>query len=190
MLERGLFLCSCPFPLEFVNLLTFCLDCPTSFATRAFADVYRLDLLDDDDLVKGESAEPTSDQFTRYEDYVAAKAEYRADKRLEEHLSKLDRTIQGRTAEQTQAEKLKSFVAEAKVQGKGIEDFEDALETVRGEIRIGGVVGRIERGADRLPHRRMKIDDQREPEQTEQAPAGEAGPGGDRGRGRTRCSHG
>lgn len=77
--------------------------------------------------------EPRPEQFDKYEDYVTAKAEYRADKRFEAHLSKLDTTLKGRTAEQTQAAKVEAFVAEAKAQGKGIEGFEDALETVRSE---------------------------------------------------------
>lgn len=77
--------------------------------------------------------EPRPEQFTKYEDYVTAKAEYRADKRFEAHLSKLDTTLKGRTAEQTQAAKVESFVAEARKQGKGIEGFDEALEAVRSE---------------------------------------------------------
>lgn len=77
--------------------------------------------------------EPRPEQFTKYEDYVTAKAEYRADKRFEAHLSKLDTTLKGRTAEQTQAAKVESFVVEARKQGKEIEGFDEALEAVRSE---------------------------------------------------------
>lgn len=77
--------------------------------------------------------EPRPEQFTKYEDFVAAKAEYRADKRFEAHLSKLDTALRGQTAAQTQAAKVEAFVAEAKAQGKGIEGFDDALEAVRAD---------------------------------------------------------
>lgn len=77
--------------------------------------------------------EPRPEQFIKYEDFVTAKAEYRAEKRVQATMGKYAQEAGRRTAEQTQAVKVETFVEEAKRQGKGIEGFEDALEAVRAE---------------------------------------------------------
>lgn len=80
-----------------------------------------------------QSGEPRSEQFSRYEDYVAARAEWRAEQRVQATLGNLQKQASAVDQEKARIEAAKTFEREAKAQGKAIEGFEDALETVRSD---------------------------------------------------------
>lgn len=83
--------------------------------------------------VAEQSDEPRSDQFTRYEDFVAARAEWRAEQRVKSVLGTIQTQATVADQEKARIEAARTFEREAKAQGKGIEGFEDALETVRSD---------------------------------------------------------
>lgn len=80
-----------------------------------------------------QSGEPRSEQFSRYEDYVAARAEWRAEQRVQATLGNLQKQASAVDQEKARIEAAKTFEREAKAQGKAIEGFDDALETVRSD---------------------------------------------------------
>lgn len=79
------------------------------------------------------SDEPRPDQFTKYEDFVTAKAEWKADQRVKAALEGFQKQAGAVDEEKARVERAKTFDREARAQGKGIEGFEDALETVRSD---------------------------------------------------------
>jgi len=80
-----------------------------------------------------QSGEPRSEQYARYEDYVAARAEWRAEQRVQATLGSLQKQASAVDQEKARIEAAKTFEREAKAQGKAIEGFDDALETVRSD---------------------------------------------------------
>lgn len=80
-----------------------------------------------------QSDEPRSEQFTRYEDYVAARAEWKAEQRVKATLGSLQQQVSVADQERARIEAAKTFEREAKAQGKAIEGFDEALETVRSD---------------------------------------------------------
>lgn len=75
--------------------------------------------------------EPRQEQFNKYEDYIAARAEWRADQRLKEVEERLTKRFQSSTAEQNQQERYRSFEAKLATQGKGIEDFDEVMDAIK-----------------------------------------------------------
>lgn len=80
-----------------------------------------------------QSDEPRQEQFTRYEDFVAAKAEWKAEQRVQATLGNLQKQASVVDQEKARIEAAKTFEREAKAQGKAIEGFDEALDTVRSE---------------------------------------------------------
>jgi len=80
-----------------------------------------------------QSDEPRQDQFVRYEDFVAAKAEWKAEQRVQATLGNLQKQASVVDQEKARIEAAKTFEREAKAQGKAIEGFDEALDTVRSE---------------------------------------------------------
>lgn len=80
-----------------------------------------------------QSEEPRQDQFVRYEDFVAAKAEWKAEQRVQATLGNLQKQASVVDQEKARIEAAKTFEREAKAQGKAIEGFDEALDTVRSE---------------------------------------------------------
>jgi hypothetical protein len=80
-----------------------------------------------------QSDEPRSDQFTRYEDFVAAKAEWKAEQRIQSTLGNLQKQASVADQERARIEAVKVFEREAKAQGKAIQGFDDALDMVRSD---------------------------------------------------------
>ena len=77
--------------------------------------------------------EPRSEQFSRYEDFVAARAEWRADQRVKATLEGFQKQVGAVDEEKARIERAKTFATEAKAQGKAIQGFDEALEYVRSE---------------------------------------------------------
>lgn len=80
-----------------------------------------------------QSDEPRSEQFTRYEDFVAAKAEWKAEQRIQSTLGNLQKQASVADQERARIEAVKTFEREAKAQGKAIQGFDDALDMVRSD---------------------------------------------------------
>lgn len=80
-----------------------------------------------------QSDEPRSEQFTRYEDFVAAKAEWKAEQRVQAALGNLQKQASVADQERARIEAVKVFEREAKAQGKAIQGFDDALDMVRSD---------------------------------------------------------
>ena len=80
-----------------------------------------------------QSDEPRSEQFTRYEDFVAAKAEWKAEQRIQSTLGNLQKQASVADQERARIEAVKVFEREAKAQGKAIQGFDDALDMVRSD---------------------------------------------------------
>jgi hypothetical protein len=80
-----------------------------------------------------QSDEPRSEQFTRYEDFVAAKAEWKAEQRVQAALGSLQKQASVADQERARIEAVKVFEREAKAQGKAIQGFDDALDMVRSD---------------------------------------------------------
>lgn len=80
-----------------------------------------------------QSDEPRSEQFAKYEDFVAARAEWKAEQRVKAVLGTIQTQASAADQEKARIEAARTFEREAKAQGKGIEGFEEALETVRSE---------------------------------------------------------
>ena len=80
------------------------------------------------DAQPADNGEPKREQFETYEAYIEARADWRADRKVEERLNKQrDDDARDRTAAEQQ--KLeKQFRERAQVAAKGIEDFEDVME--------------------------------------------------------------
>lgn len=83
--------------------------------------------------VAEQSDEPRQEQFARYEDFVAAKAEWKAEQRVKATLGSIQQQVSVADQERARIEAAKTFEREAKAQGKAIEGFEEALETVRSD---------------------------------------------------------
>lgn len=92
-----------------------------------------------------ESAEPKRDQFDSYEEFVEARAEWRADKAVDKRFKEREQKeteTRTRTEHQKASEAFKSKVSE---QAKGIEDFQDVIDEATAEenhpfSRIGAEV--------------------------------------------------
>jgi hypothetical protein len=80
-----------------------------------------------------QSDEPRSEQFSKYEDFVAARAEWKADQRVKAALEGFQKQVGAVDQEKARIERARNFAEEAKRQGKGIEGFDDALELVRSD---------------------------------------------------------
>ncbi len=80
-----------------------------------------------------QSDEPRSEQFTRYEDFVAAKAEWKAEQRVQAALGNIQKQASVADQERARIEAVKVFEREAKAQGKAIQGFDDALDMVRSD---------------------------------------------------------
>ena len=74
--------------------------------------------------------EPRQDQFQRYEDYVAARAEWRAERKVAAAIEEVRRTAQTNSAEQSNAQRFQAFQSKMASQGKGIEGFDEVMETL------------------------------------------------------------
>lgn len=83
--------------------------------------------------VAEQSDEPRQEQFAKYEDFVAAKAEWKAEQRVKATLGSIQQQVSVADQERARIEAAKTFEREAKAQGKAIEGFEEALETVRSD---------------------------------------------------------
>ena len=77
--------------------------------------------------------EPRPDQFTKYEDFVTAKAEWKADQRVKATLDGFQKQAGAVDQEKARVERARNFATQAKTQGKAIEGFEDALSYVQSE---------------------------------------------------------
>lgn len=77
--------------------------------------------------------EPRPDQYTKYEDFVTAKAEWKADQRVKAALEGFQKQAGAVDQEKARIERARNFATEAKVQGKAIQGFEDALAHVQSE---------------------------------------------------------
>lgn len=77
--------------------------------------------------------EPRQDQFQRWEDYVAARAEWRAEQRVRAAVEQFSKQAQNLTAEQSYAQRLQAFEAKMASQGKGIEDFDEVMEGIKSD---------------------------------------------------------
>jgi hypothetical protein len=75
--------------------------------------------------------EPRQDQFQRYEDFVAARAEYRAEQKVRQIAEEIRQSAQANNAEQSQQQRIRSFESKLATQGKGIEDFDEVMEGIR-----------------------------------------------------------
>jgi len=80
-----------------------------------------------------QSDEPRQEQFTKYEDFVAARAEWRADQRVKAALEGFQKQAGAVDEEKARVERAKTFDREAKAQGKAIQGFEEALDLVRSD---------------------------------------------------------
>lgn len=80
-----------------------------------------------------QSDEPRPDQFTKYEDYVRALARHDAAQAAKSVLDGHQKQATVADQQKAQIERAKTFEREAKAQGKGIEGFDEALETVRSD---------------------------------------------------------
>jgi hypothetical protein len=74
--------------------------------------------------------EPRQDQFQRYEDYVAAKAEYRAEQRVRQIEQTMVDRLRAHAAENGHAERVSSFERRFIEQGKG-EDAAEVLDELK-----------------------------------------------------------
>lgn len=80
-----------------------------------------------------QSDEPRQEQFSKYEDFVAARAEWKADQRVKAALEGFQKQASAVDQEKAHVERVRNFVAEAKAQGKEIKGFDEALATVRSD---------------------------------------------------------
>ena len=80
-----------------------------------------------------DDTEPTSDRFNRYEDFVAARAEWRAEQKVKATLGAYQQQVGAKDQENNRLERARNFAAEAKQQGKAIQGFEAALQRVQAE---------------------------------------------------------
>ena len=80
-----------------------------------------------------QSDEPRSEQFSKYEDFVAARAEWKVDQRVKATLEGFQKQVGAVDEEKARIERAKTFATEAKAQGKAIQGFDEALEYVRSE---------------------------------------------------------
>lgn len=72
----------------------------------------------------GSDQEPRQDQFQRYEDYVTARAEWRAEQRVKALTAEIQQNLRAQAAERSQAERIRSFEQRFFEQGKGEEPAE------------------------------------------------------------------
>lgn len=77
--------------------------------------------------------EPRQEQFSKYEDYVRALARYDAAQAAKSVLGDHQKQATVADKEKARVERAKTFDREARAQGKGIEGFDEALETVRSD---------------------------------------------------------
>ncbi len=75
----------------------------------------------------GEAKEPKRDDFESYEAYVEARAEWRADRKVDERLKKRDEEQQHRTAAEKQQERAAAFRKRTEELAKEMPDFRDVL---------------------------------------------------------------
>ena len=80
-----------------------------------------------------DDTEPTSDRFNRYEDFVAARAEWRAEQKVKATLGAYQQQVGAKDQENNRLERARNFAAEAKQQGKAIQGFDAALQRVQAE---------------------------------------------------------
>lgn len=100
---------------------------------RAIAAEARLEALQD--LAKpapaAKGGEPQKGDFASYEDYLDARADYRADLKAQEVLKTVRAETTGRTAEQELTARFQSFATEAEKQAKDLgKDFKEDWQTL------------------------------------------------------------
>ena len=78
-----------------------------------------------------QSEEPRREQFNTYEDFVAARAEHRADKRIEERLARFNQQSQAQTEEQAVQTKYLALEAKVLKQAQSDPEIGEAFEAAK-----------------------------------------------------------
>jgi len=78
-----------------------------------------------------QSEEPRREQFNTYEDFVSARAEYRADKRIEERLARFNQQTQAQTEEQAVQAKYLALEAKVLKQAQSDPEIGEAFEAAK-----------------------------------------------------------
>lgn len=104
-----------------------------------------------------QSEEPRREQFNTYEDFVAARAEYRADKRIEERLAKFNQQSQAQTEEQAVQASYQALEAKVLKQAKADPEIGEAFEAAKtGAIPISPAVAEYVREVAADPGQLLK----------------------------------
>lgn len=77
------------------------------------------------------SGEPKREQFATYEEFVEAKAEWRADQRVEAKFKEREERDRERTAQEKEQQQRDAFKKAMKESAKGIEDFEEVMSEIK-----------------------------------------------------------
>jgi len=83
--------------------------------------------------------EPTRDQFASYEEFIEARAEWRADQKVEKKFQERDAKDRERSAQSEQDKQREAFRKAMKESAVGIEDFDEVM----GEIKATDPVGKV-----------------------------------------------
>lgn len=114
---------------------------------RAAAREEKLDEPQRQQQPKGDS-EPTRDQYASYEEFIEARAEWRADQRVDKKLAERETQDRERQTQSEQEKKRAEFRKQMKESAKDIEDFDEVIANIKPDDPVANVSASAIEAAD------------------------------------------